>query len=133
MAGGRVGTRQEWAASAGIGGGVSPSRRWLALGVLCVTVLMVNLDNTVLNVALPTLVRVLHAASTQLQWIVDSYIIVYAGLVLAAGSLADRIGRKRTFLAGLPGRNQGHGGRRPAAHLRRPVGRFRPVRDLELR
>jgi EmrB/QacA subfamily drug resistance transporter len=77
------------------------SRRWVALGVLCVTVLMVNLDNTVLNVALPTLVRVLHAASTQLQWIVDCYIIVYAGLVLPAGSLADRIGRKRTFLAGL--------------------------------
>jgi len=83
------------------GEGIAPSRRWLALGVLCVTVLMVNLDNTVLNVALPTLVRVLHAASAQLQWIVDCYIIVYAGLVLAAGSLADQIGRKRTFLAGL--------------------------------
>jgi EmrB/QacA subfamily drug resistance transporter len=79
----------------------APSRRWLALGVLCVSMLMANLDNTVLNVALPTLVRVLDAASTQLQWIVDSYIIVYAGLVLVAGSLADRIGRKRTFLAGL--------------------------------
>jgi EmrB/QacA subfamily drug resistance transporter len=84
-----------------MGEGLPPSRRWLALGVLCVTVLMVNLDNTVLNVALPTLVRVLHASSTQLQWIVACYIIVYAGLVLAAGSLADRIGRKRTFLAGL--------------------------------
>ena len=81
--------------------GLSPSRRWLALGVLCVSVLMVNLDNTVLNVALPTLVRVLHASLTQLQWIVDCYIIVYAGLVLGAGSLADRIGRKRTFLVGL--------------------------------
>jgi EmrB/QacA subfamily drug resistance transporter len=81
--------------------GLSPSQRWLALGVLCVSVLIVNLDNTVLNVALPTLVRVLHAELTQLQWIVDTYIIVYAGLVLVAGSLADRIGRKRTFLAGL--------------------------------
>jgi EmrB/QacA subfamily drug resistance transporter len=79
----------------------APPRRWLALGVLCVSLLVVNLDNTVLNVALPTLVRVLHATSTQLQWIVDSYIIVYAGLVLVCGSLADRIGRKRTFLAGL--------------------------------
>jgi EmrB/QacA subfamily drug resistance transporter len=84
------------------GGSVmTPSRRWLALGVLCVSVLMVNLDNTVLNVALPTLVRVLHSGLTQLEWIVDCYIIVYAGLVLAAGSLADRVGRKRTFLAGL--------------------------------
>jgi EmrB/QacA subfamily drug resistance transporter len=77
------------------------SRRSLALGILCVSVLMVNLDNTVLNVALPTLARVLHAGLTQLQWIVDCYIVVYAGLVLVAGSLADRLGRKRTFLAGL--------------------------------
>jgi EmrB/QacA subfamily drug resistance transporter len=79
-----------------------PARtRWLALAVLCVTVLIANLDNTVLNVALPTLVRDLHASTSDLQWIVDSYIIVYAGLLLAAGSLADRIGRKKTFLAGL--------------------------------
>lgn len=76
-------------------------RRWLALVVLCVALLMVNLDNTVLNVALPTLVRDLSATSSQLQWIVDSYVIVFAGLLLVAGSLADRIGRKRTFLAGL--------------------------------
>ena len=84
---------------------VSPDRaaprRWAALAVLCVGLLVVNLDNTVLNVALPTLVRDLHATDTQLQWIVDSYIIVFAGLLLVAGSLADRIGRKRTFLAGL--------------------------------
>jgi EmrB/QacA subfamily drug resistance transporter len=84
-----------------MGEGLSPPRRWLALSVLCVSMLLVNLDNTVLNVALPTLVRVLNAASTQLQWIVDCYIIAYAGLVLVGGSLADRIGRKRTFLAGL--------------------------------
>jgi EmrB/QacA subfamily drug resistance transporter len=62
---------------------------------------MVNLDNTVLNVALPTLVRDLHATSSQLQWIVDAYALVFAGLLLVAGSLADRVGRKRTFLAGL--------------------------------
>jgi EmrB/QacA subfamily drug resistance transporter len=77
------------------------SRRWLALAVLCVSLLIVNLDNTVLNVALPTLVRDLHATSSQLQWIVDSYALVFAGLLLVAGSLADRVGRKRTFLAGL--------------------------------
>jgi EmrB/QacA subfamily drug resistance transporter len=69
--------------------------------VLCVSILMVNLDNTVLNVALPTLVRDLHATSSQLQWIVDSYALVFGGLLLVAGSLADRVGRKRTFLAGL--------------------------------
>jgi EmrB/QacA subfamily drug resistance transporter len=69
--------------------------------VLCVSLLMVTLDNTVLNVALPTLVRDLHATDTQLQWIVDSYVMVFAGLLLVAGSLADRTGRKRTFLAGL--------------------------------
>jgi EmrB/QacA subfamily drug resistance transporter len=76
-------------------------RRWAALAVLCVSLLMVNLDVTVVNVALPTLVRDLHATDTELQWIVDAYVMVFAGLLLVAGSLADRIGRKRTFLAGL--------------------------------
>ena len=75
--------------------------RWLALAVLCVSILMVNLDNTVLNVALPTLVRDLNATSSQLQWILDAYALVFGGLLLVAGSLADRVGRKRTFLAGL--------------------------------
>jgi EmrB/QacA subfamily drug resistance transporter len=81
--------------------GQSPSRRWLALAVLCVSLLIVTLDNTVLNVVLPTLVRDLHATTSQLQWIVDSYVMVFAGLLLVAGSAADRLGRKRTFLAGL--------------------------------
>jgi EmrB/QacA subfamily drug resistance transporter len=76
-------------------------RRWLALAVLCVSLLIVTLDNTVLNVVLPTLVRDLKATDTQLQWIADSYVIVFAGLLLVAGSVADRLGRKRTFLAGL--------------------------------
>jgi EmrB/QacA subfamily drug resistance transporter len=69
--------------------------------VLCVSLLIVTLDNTVLNVALPTLVRDLHATTTELQWIVDAYVMVFAGLLLVAGSLADRIGRKKVFLAGL--------------------------------
>jgi MFS family permease len=81
--------------------GDSYPRRWPALAVLCVSLLIVNLDNTVLNVALPTLVRDLHATDSQLQWIVDSYVIVFAGLLLVMGSLADRVGRKRVFLAGL--------------------------------
>jgi EmrB/QacA subfamily drug resistance transporter len=71
------------------------------LAVLCVSLLIVTLDNTVLNVVLPTLVRDLHATTSQLQWIVDAYVMVFAGLLLVAGSAADRLGRKRTFLAGL--------------------------------
>ncbi len=81
--------------------GEPPSRRWIALVVLCISLLIVTLDNTVLNVALPTLVRDLRATSSELQWIVDAYVIVFAGLLLVAGSLADRLGRKRTFVAGL--------------------------------
>lgn len=91
--------------------GVAPSSRfettrpapspWLTLTVLCTTVLIVNLDGTVLNVALPTLVRELQATSSQLQWIVDAYALVLGGLLLVAGALADRVGRKWTFLAGL--------------------------------
>jgi EmrB/QacA subfamily drug resistance transporter len=79
----------------------APTRRWLALAVLCLSLLITVLDTLVLNVALPTLVRVLHATSNQLQWIVDAYVLVFAGLLLVAGSLADRFGRKRTFLVGL--------------------------------
>jgi EmrB/QacA subfamily drug resistance transporter len=69
--------------------------------VLCVSLLMIGLDNTILSVALPTLVRQLHASSSQLQWIVDSYTIVFAGLLLVAGSLGDRFGRKWALLGGL--------------------------------
>jgi MFS family permease len=75
--------------------------RWLALAVLCVTLLVVALDNTVLNVALPTLVRDLHASTTQLQWIVDAYVLVFAGLLLVSGSIADRVGRKKVFCVGV--------------------------------
>jgi MFS family permease len=66
--------------------------------VLCAAALVINLDNTILNVALPTLVRDLHATSSELQWIVDSYAMVFVGLLLVGGSLADRFGRKRFFL-----------------------------------
>jgi EmrB/QacA subfamily drug resistance transporter len=79
----------------------APARRWLALAVLCVTLVMVSLDTTVLNVALPALVRDLHATTTKLQWIIDAYVLVYAGLLLVAGSVADRLGRKRVFCTGL--------------------------------
>jgi EmrB/QacA subfamily drug resistance transporter len=76
-------------------------RRTWALVVLCLPVLVVSLDTTVLNVALPTLVRDLHAGTRDLQWIVDAYVIVFAGLLLVGGSVADRVGRRRTFIAGL--------------------------------
>jgi len=75
--------------------------RWLTLAVLCVPLLIVSLDNTVLNVALPTLVRDLHASDSELQWIVDAYVLVFGGLMLVSGSVADRVGRKWTFLVGL--------------------------------
>jgi EmrB/QacA subfamily drug resistance transporter len=77
------------------------AQRSAALVVLCAAALIINVDNTILNVALPTLVRKLHATSSQLQWVVDSYALVFAGLLLVGGSLADRLGRKRFFLIGL--------------------------------
>src|ERR1017187_3568215 len=80
---------------------VPRGRRQAALVVLCAAALIVNVDNTILNVALPTLVRKLAATSSELQWIVDSYAMVFAGLLLLGGSLADRFGRKRFFLIGL--------------------------------
>ncbi|MDA8386410.1 MAG: MFS transporter, partial [Actinomycetota bacterium] len=75
--------------------------RWGTLAVLSISIIMLNLDNTILNVALPTLVRDLHSSSSQLQWIVDSYILVFAGLLLTGGSLGDRLGRKWIFMTGL--------------------------------
>lgn len=75
--------------------------RWATLSVLCVTLLLVSLDNTILNVALPSVVRSLHATSSQLEWIVDAYAIVFAGLLLTLGALGDRVGRKWVFMGGL--------------------------------
>src|SRR5450755_274381 len=74
-------------------------RHWWCL--LCASALIINVDNTILNVALPTLVRKLHATSSELEWVVDSYALVFAGLLLVGGSLADRFGRRRFFLIGL--------------------------------
>ena len=82
----------------------SPSNhrwRWATLSILCVTLLLVSLDLTILNVALPSIVTDLHATSSQLQWIVDAYAIAFAGLLLTLGALGDRVGRKWVFLAGL--------------------------------
>ena len=84
-----------------LGLGAPAARRGVILAVLSLTVLIINLDGTILNVALPSIVASLHATSSQLQWIVDAYIIVLAGLLLIAGSLGDHIGRKSVFLGGL--------------------------------
>jgi EmrB/QacA subfamily drug resistance transporter len=77
------------------------AQRWLALGVLCLSLLAVVIDNTIVNVALPTLVRDLDADVAQLQWVVDAYTLVFAGLLLVAGAVGDRFGRRRALLAGL--------------------------------
>ena len=76
-------------------------RRWLALVVLCVSLLIIVIDNTIVNVALPTLVRDLGANISELQWVVDAYTLVFAGLLLLAGTLGDRFGRRRTLVLGL--------------------------------
>jgi EmrB/QacA subfamily drug resistance transporter len=76
-------------------------RRYWILGVLCLSLVMVILGNTVLNVAIPTLVRELDASSTELQWMVDAYGLVFAGLLLTCGALGDRFGRKGALQTGL--------------------------------
>src|SRR5438105_46780 len=76
-------------------------RRPLILVSLLVAAFVINLDITIVNVALPTLVRELHASNSQLQWVVDAYNLLFAALLLAAGSLSDRLGRKGFLLAGL--------------------------------
>src|SRR4051812_13289472 len=73
----------------------------LILTSLLVATFLINVDVTIVNVALPSLVRELHASNSQLQWIVDAYSVVFAALILAAGSLSDRLGRKGMLLAGL--------------------------------
>ena len=76
-------------------------RRWLVLFVLCIAVFLVVVDNTIVNVALPTISRDLHASNSSLQWIVDGYSLPFAGLLLAGGGLSDRWGRKRVMQMGL--------------------------------
>src|ERR1043165_3601627 len=76
-------------------------RRGLILLALCSAALIINVDVTIVNVALPSLVRQLGATTTNLQWVVDAYTLVFAALILAAGSLSDRVGRKGVLLSGL--------------------------------
>lgn len=75
--------------------------RWLILAVICLAQFVVVLDNTVLNVAIPSLTRQLSASAAEVQWMINAYAVVQAGLLLAAGGAADRYGRRRMLLAGL--------------------------------
>ena len=77
------------------------SRKGLILFTLCLAALIINIDVTIVNVTLPSLVRELGATTTNLQWVVDAYTLVFAALILAAGSLSDRVGRKGVLLLGL--------------------------------
>src|SRR5207247_6569128 len=76
-------------------------RRWAALVVLCVGQLMIVLDVTVVNVALPTIQRELHFSQASLAWVVNAYLLTFGGLMLLAGRLGDIVGRKRIFLFGI--------------------------------
>jgi EmrB/QacA subfamily drug resistance transporter len=79
----------------------SNTHRWIVLGTMCLSLLLIVMDNTIVNVALPTLQRDLDASTTQLQWVVDAYILVFAGLLLTMGSLGDRFGRRGALAFGL--------------------------------
>jgi len=80
---------------------LSPARRWIALGVLCLSLLLAVVDNTIVNVAIPTLNQDLGASTTQLQWIVDAYTLVFSALLLTMGHFGDRFGRRRALQLGL--------------------------------
>ncbi len=76
-------------------------RRTLILAICCTSLFIVGLDTTIVNVALPSIGRDLHVDVSDLQWVIDAYILVLASLLMLSGSMADRIGRRRTFQAGL--------------------------------
>ncbi|MER5357888.1 MFS transporter [Streptomyces sp. NPDC002785] len=80
---------------------LSPRRRQLVLAICCMSLLIVSLDNTVLNVALPSIQKELHATVAGMQWTIDAYTLVLASLLMLAGSTADRIGRRKIFKIGL--------------------------------
>jgi EmrB/QacA subfamily drug resistance transporter len=77
------------------------SRRWFLLGIMCLSLVLVVMSVSGLNVALPTIQEDLHASASQLQWIVDAYAVLFAGLLLTAGAIGDRFGRRGALLGGL--------------------------------
>ena len=101
------------------------SRRWAVLAVMCLAVFVTVLDGTIVNVALPTLSTHLAASTRSLQWIVDAYLLVFTGLLLAAGGLGDRFGRKRALVLGLIvfGATSAFAGRHKVSGRSSPAGR----------
>ena len=79
----------------------SDLRRWVALVVVCLGQLMIVLDSTIVNVALPAIQRDLHFTQADLTWVVNAYLITYGSFLLLAGRAGDLIGRKKVFLAGV--------------------------------
>ena len=84
-------------------GELTPRRRLAVLATACLAVFAIDLDTTIVNVALPTLSRQLGAGTSTLQWVVDGYSLAFAALVLTGGSLGDRFGRRPVLLTGLLG------------------------------
>ena len=82
-------------------GEAAHARRWWTLATLCLSLLIIVMDNTILNVAIPSLMDDLHATNSQIQWIIDGYTLVFAGLLLTSGSLGDRFGRKGALQLGI--------------------------------
>src|SRR5271167_3539168 len=76
-------------------------RRWIALGVLCLGQLMMVLDSTIVNVALPSIQRELHFTQSNLTWVINGYLVTFGGFLLLAGRVGDLVGRKKVFLTGL--------------------------------
>ena len=87
----------------GSAAGLTRSRRLLVLAICCISLLIVGLDSTIVNVALPSIQKDLHASVSGLQWTIDAYTLVLACLLMLAGSMADRVGRKRIFQIGPRG------------------------------
>ena len=87
--------------SAALESGRNERRRWIALAVLCLGQLMMVLDATIVNVALPSIQRDLHFTQGNLTWVLNGYLITFGGLLLLAGRMGDLVGRKRVFLTGL--------------------------------
>src|SRR5512139_3558542 len=81
--------------------GIHASQRWLALYILCLGVLMIVLDSTIVNVALPSIREDLHFTETSLVWVVNAYMLTFGGFLLLGGRLGDLFGSRKLFLIGL--------------------------------
>ena len=78
-----------------------PNRKWWTLFAMCFALFMIMLDNTIVNVALPSIQKQLKTTPENLEWTVNAYVVVFASLILLGGKLGDRFGRKRIFMVGL--------------------------------